>query len=160
MRDTELQRESMQLTVPISPGDRYARVRLAGYTIADGPSTVPQSDTEENRRDSGFRLVHVHAVLTTEEMEVLYGPPSDTPSDLRLPLDDAVAYIEAASARAGEYAWRNGGQVDNLDAVHPADEPAARAEKSASDEYLNAKWGEGWDCPLEGRQPAWDYQWA
>ncbi|ORY22834.1 hypothetical protein BCR39DRAFT_550741 [Naematelia encephala] len=126
--------------------DRYRRLRLAGYAVADCPISIGS-------------ITHTHAVLTHDEKAKLWGSG--------LKVEQQVDLLEEINAASEQYAWRNGAgpkpadgasveeEEDWHDGVRQFDLEAAAAEGSGGNQYYEAKWGP-FTCELEDRIPNFD----
>ncbi len=114
--------------------DRYARMRSAGYEVGECQGI-------------GY-VAHVRAVMTEEEQDRFFGG--------EMSLEDRLAFTKTINQEGEEYGWRKGGTADHRDAITMADTEASKAEGEGGRVYMKAKWGEDWNCALEGRSPAFD----
>jgi len=112
--------------------DRYKRLRLAGLETKDCDSRWGD-------------LIHIHSVLSEEEMEALY--------DESVPLEERVAVVQAIEDSEDQYSWRKG---DGRAGITDMDTQAKFAEGEGGRGYMEAKWGWSPPCELEGRFPAFD----
>ncbi|CAD6565144.1 MAG: hypothetical protein TREMPRED_000943 [Tremellales sp. Tagirdzhanova-0007] len=116
--------------------DRYMRLKLAGMHATDNGERIAE-------------IIHLHSVLSEDEMERLYDDTED--------VQERVRIVRELNDAREQYAWRYGGEGDGREGITEMDVKAKYAEEQGGRLYFEAKWGQIEElCELDDRTPAFD----